>query len=165
MSSLAPDEKPSPGTKEANDLVVHDKNGDPVADPLAVRMIEKESYERVVEGLRMAADGCAHIAFQLQEPKWGMLAIQIDKVRVAAVQIAGIEDGLRFRGTDAVRRNPMPFGDAYKRLLDGLKQAGGGMRQLATCFRLDMRWSAMAATIENMERKCRTPKRSRLILQ
>jgi hypothetical protein len=39
-----------PGTFEANDLVFRGADGDPLPHANGTRMIEKESYERVIEG-------------------------------------------------------------------------------------------------------------------
>ena len=161
--SPAPEEKP-----EAKGIEL-DKHGDPVLQ--GTKMIERESYERVVEGLKMAADACAHIAFTCKSHGlveegvlWARRAMAIDKVRVAAVKCAGIEDNIRSHLTDEVRRGAMPFAVSRRRLNEGLMQAGGGMRQLATCFRMDGRWSAMATMTENMERNWRSPRRSALYM-
>lgn len=157
-TSPEPDEPETKG-------IERDKHGDPVLQ--GTRMIEKESYERVVEGLKMAADGSAHLAFAHRDigelelgMKWANLAIMLDKIRLAAIDVAAIEDKSRFRGTDEIRRDPMPFMRAVDRVNNGFKQAAGGMRQLATCFRADYRWSNMATMVENLERKTRAPKRS-----
>lgn len=149
-------------------------DGDPLAHPTGTRMIEKESYERVIEGLKMSADACMHLA--KQEPrdgdKWKSIGQLMDTLRLEAAKLAGLDIAMRQLETQGARGNPYAWKHARKRFLDGLKQATGGMRQLATCFRGDFRWSMMAQQLEMREKKFRAlllgkepaPARSGLIL-
>lgn len=136
-----------------NNLVVRGADGDPLPHPSAVSMIEKESIERVVEGLRISADACMHLA--KQEPErgqaWKEIGALLDKVRLEACKLAGLEAAIRVNPTPGARGNPYAWKRARLRFLDGLKQATGGMRQLATCFRGDFRWSYMAQQLERRE--------------
>jgi hypothetical protein len=135
--------------------VILDRYGDPALDPKATRMIEKESYERVIEGLRMASDAAMHLA--TREPQsagiWTALGAKLDLVRRGFVQKAGLEDVQRQRATEKVWSNPLPWRDARDRFREGLRQAGGGCRQLAVCFRMELYYSQMANTLEEMLRK------------
>jgi hypothetical protein len=139
----------------ANNLVELDRYGDPAADPKAVRMIEKESYERVIEGLRMAADAAMHLA--RSEPQsvgsWTGLGTKLDLVRRGFVQKAGIEEASHQRATEQVWSNPLPWRNARDRFREGLRQASGGCRQLAVCFRMELYYSQMANSLESMLRK------------
>lgn len=151
-------ESPQP---EDNNLVVRDAQGDPL--PLGTRMLEKESYERVIEGLKLAAEGAAHLAVHYYRAHeitavnaYSGLARRFDELRLLAVEIAGAGDRHLHKETQEVRGNPLAFIHARVRLRNGLKQAGGGMRQLATCHRGDLRWSIMASQIEEMHRKLTT---------
>jgi hypothetical protein len=146
---------PLPGTPEANDLVVRGLDGDPLPDPRTTAMLERESYERVVEGLKLASDAAVHLARQEPENQavWHALARKLDLVRRGAVQVAGIESELKVRQTEEVRGNVLPWRSARDRFRDGVKQAAGGMRQLATCFRLELQWLRMARDLEAMQAK------------
>ena len=144
---------PIPGTAEANDLVVRGTDGDPLPHPGATRMIEYESYERVVEGLKLAADACMHLA--KGEPQhgdtWKAIGALLDQMRLGAVRLAGIGFALRQQETAPVRGDTMTWRQARDRFLDGVRQATGGMRQLASCFRMDVQWSLMAQELERRE--------------
>lgn len=135
-----------------------DRHGDPVRQ--GTLMIERESYERVIEGLKIAADASMHLV--KQEPEagnhWRAMAQRLDIVRRIAVQHAGLGEVMRERQTESVRGDPMKWRKARDRLREGLIQCAGGMRQLATCHRGDFWWSRMATTVEEMERKIRNPK-------
>lgn len=132
-------------------------DGDPVAHPTGTRMIERESYERVIEGLKMSADACMHLA--KQEPKdcetWKQIGQRLDRMRFTACKLAGLDLAMRQLETQGARGNPYAWKHARERLLNGVKQASGGMRQLAVCFRSDIQWSIMAQALESSEQKLR----------
>lgn len=132
-------------------------DGDPLPYPTGTRMIEKESYERVIEGLKMSADACMHLA--KQEPQqcetWKNIGQRLDKMRLTACKVAGLEISMRQLETQGARGNPYAWRHARDRLLNGIKQASGGMRQLAVCFRSDIQWSIMAQSLESSEKKLR----------
>lgn len=137
-----------------NNLVVRGSDGDPLPHPNAVRMVEIESYERVIEGLKASADACMHLA--KNEPRdcetWKAVGLLLDKVRLEATKLSG---GLTLRQNQTapeVRGEPLGWRHARRRFLDGLKQATGGMRQLAVCFRSDVRWAMMASELERRQR-------------
>lgn len=136
-----------------------DRYGDPVAQ--GTRMGERESYERVIEGLKMAADACVHLKGREPErmDQWEGWRARLDLVRRAATKMAGLEEVMRAQETaKRLRRDAMGFMDARKQLRNGLKQAAGGARQLAVCFRMDYAWSRVAIELETMERNIATPK-------
>lgn len=148
-----------------NNLIIRGRDGDPVAT-LGTLMTERESYERVVEGLRLAADAAAHLA--LREHRygnlnarglWSGLSRRLDQVRKMAVQHAGIGLVIKQKETGEVRGEGLRFAMARKRFREGIKQAAGGMRQLAVCHRGEVTWSRMANDLETMERKTRVRER------
>lgn len=140
-----------------NNLVVRGSDGDPVPHPSGTRMIEHESYERVIEGLKMAADACAHLAKNepLKGSVWQDIAQMLDRMRNECVKLAGSELVTTQEETKRVRGEPYSWRKARERFLDGIKQATGGMRQLATCFRGDFNWSFMAQQLERYEKNFR----------
>lgn len=128
-------------------------DGDPLSHPTGTRMIEKESYERVIEGLKMSADACMHLA--KQEPEtgttWKDIGALLDRIRLEAAKLGGVDLVMKQLETQGARGNPYAWKHARKRFLDGIRQATGGMRQLAVCFRGDIRWSMMAQELERRE--------------
>jgi hypothetical protein len=150
------EDDPTPGIELGRD-------GDPL--PQGTRMIEIESYERVIEGLKIASDACMHLA-KRELTQEGVanrrgLALKLDQCRRMCIQKAGIEDVVRSSPTQEMRGEPLPFKKARNRLVNGLAQASGGARQLATCFRLDLTWASVAQQLEKLERNIRNPKRMR----
>ena len=154
--SLLTGPPPIPGTPEANDLIVRGTDGDPLPDRTRLtKMIEIESFERVIEGLKMSADACMHLA--KLEPQdcetWKAIGLLLDKVRMQALQLGGIKIAFGAIETTDVRGAPYGWRQARNRFLDGLRQATGGMRQLATCFRADFQWALMAQELERREER------------
>lgn len=140
-----------------NNLVVRGADGDPIPHPTGTRMIERESYERVVEGLKMSADACHHLAKHepLKASVWTDIAQMLDKMRREAAALAGLDLEMKQAETQRARGAPYSWRKARDRFLDGLKQTTGGMRQLATCFRGDFTWSFMAQQLERYEKNFR----------
>ena len=138
-----------------NNLVVLGADGDPVPHPGGTKMIEKESIERVVEGLKMAEDACQHLAKgeTVKASIWLDIATILAKMRRDAVKLAGHEMPMSQEQLGHVRGEAYSWIKARRRFLDGMKQATGGMRQLATCFRGDWNWSFMAQQLERHEEK------------
>lgn len=173
---MSDDPTPIPGTAEANDLVVRGADGDPVNDPRAVRMIEVESYERVVEGLKIASDACRHLAARerMTADTWATAGVSdrqhkalggaaawnevcglLDIVRRNAVNLARIDHPGALNATPPLGAAPLPWKEARERFLAGIRQATGGMRQLAVCFRADLHWTQLAQELERRERSFR----------
>lgn len=143
----------SPDDDALNNLVVRGKDGDPLPDPKAVEMRERESYERVVEGLHMAADAAKHLA--RREPQrfamWMQMSTNLETVRKIAIQHAGIEDTIP-KALGDVRGDALDYGEARKRFRDGVKQAAGGCRQIALVHRGEVEWARMAHKLDRLER-------------
>lgn len=136
--------------------IPRDQHGDIVQD-IGTRMREKDSYERVIDGLKIAAEACSHLA--CREPgeaeMFRKLRRSLDVVRRIAVKRAGLEDMIRVKETGAVDGLPMVWRAARDRLHYGLRQAEGGARQLATCHRGDADFSRVADELANMQRGLR----------
>jgi hypothetical protein len=145
-----------------------DAGGIPVgADGLPLlqgsRMVERESYERVIDGLRIAAEGFMHLACWegTEEGRANRkgVARMLDSTRRICIQYAGLDDVQRSDPTAEVTGDVMSFRNARARVVFGLRQAGGGARQLATYHRMDLKWSRLANEIEALERQVKTGKR------
>lgn len=134
---------------EQNNLVVRDQNGDPLPDPKAVVMREKDSYERIRDGLHMAADGAKHCARQelVRFQMWMALAEKLDLLRKAACEMAGLSDRVERQSGEVIGEG-MGWLEGRKRFTEGLKQASGGCRQIGVVHRGDIAWLDMARKID-----------------
>jgi hypothetical protein len=141
----------SPDDDAQNNLIVRDEHGDPLPDPKAVVMRERDSYERVVEGLAIAADRAKHCG--RGEPRrfamWNALADKLDKVRKVAVEMAGLSDKPVLQSGE-VRGEAIDWLTAKRQFSDGLKQAAGGARQIAIVHRGDAMWLKIARQIDQL---------------
>lgn len=118
-------------------------------------MTERESFERVVEGLKMAADGARHLAFLQEDDRWDYLAENFDAIRVQCVGISGASTPDRIRPTQKVYGSMLNIRAAFERLLTGLKQASGGARQMGVGHRGEMAWVNFAQAILGFEDKAK----------
>lgn len=154
---LGPDGLPAAPPEQLIDI---DANGDPVRQ--GSLMNERQSYERVIEGLKMVSDACAHLIRHepLQAAHWRAHMTRFDQVRRICVQKAGLGLVLQEKETAELRGEPLPWRKCRARFLEGIEQAAGGMRQLATCHRGELLWSQMAATLDDMARKLNAMRRA-----
>ena len=154
---LGPDGLPAAAPEK---FIETDANGDPVRQ--GTLMIERESYERVIEGLRMISDSCAHLIRHepLQAEQWRKYMTRFDQARRICVQVAGLGLAMKEKETADIRGEPLPWKLCRKRFLEGVEQAAGGCRQLATCHRGDLWWSQMASTLDDMARKLHALRRA-----
>jgi len=141
-------------------LIETDANGDPLRQ--GTLMLERESYERVIEGLKMISDACAHLIRHepLQTEHWRGFMTRFDKARLICVQHAGLGLAMQQKETQDVRGEPLPWKLCRQRFLEGVEQAAGGCRQLATCHRGDLWWSTMAGTLDDLARKLHAMRRA-----
>lgn len=149
----APDGSPAPEPETKIEL---DANGNPVRQ--GSLMNERQSYERVIEGLRMISDACAHLIKHEPDnaPAWRGYMTRFDKARLICVQHAGLGLAMKQQETPEQRGEPLPWRACRQRFLEGVLQAAGGCRQLATCHRGDIWWTQMAETLDGMARKLRS---------
>lgn len=138
-----------------------DRHGDPLRQ--GSLMVERQSYEQMIAGLRIAAEAFMHLA-AYETTEEGVnnrrgLALRIDQCRRICIQHAGIEDPVRSSPTAEVRGRPLPWKDAYKRVLDGLMRATNAAFQLASCQRGDLWWTRVAMNLQDFESSVRQPVR------
>src|ERR1700761_9256280 len=141
-------------------LIETDANGDPIRQ--GSLMDERQSYERVIEGLKMVSDACAHLIRHepLKAEYWRGFMTRMDQARRICVQYAGLGLGIRQNETPELRGDPLPWRECRLRFLQGVEQAAGGCRQLATCHRGDLWWSTMAGTLDDLARKLHAMRRA-----
>lgn len=125
-------------------------------------MDERQSMERVIEGLKMVSDACAHLIRHepLKAEYWRGFVTRMDQARRICVQYAGLGLVMQQNETPELRGEPLPWRQCRQRFLDGVEQAAGGCRQLATCHRGDLWWSTMAMTLDDMARKLHAARRA-----
>lgn len=158
MSDILNDDgTPAPEPEQRIEL---DANGDPVRQ--GSLMDERQSYERVIEGLKMISDACAHLIRHepLQAEYWRGFLTKFDQARRICVQHAGLGLVMKERETQELRGDPLPWRQCRLRFLEGVEQAAGGCRQLATCHRGDLWWSTMAETLDDLARKLSAMRRA-----
>lgn len=128
---------------------------EPVAqDKRGSLMTELESWERVIEGLKLASDGARNMARHRAPDLWNRLAAYFDSLRKAVIKDGGFD-----RPSDATSSQQawgadgISSGEAHKRLMNGLKGAAAGCRQLSLGQRMDLRWSMYADRIDRLRDK------------
>jgi hypothetical protein len=141
-------------------LIETDANGDPIRQ--GSLMSERMSYERVIEGLKMTSDACAHLIRHepLKADYWRGFMTKMDQARRICVQYAGLSLVLKEHETPELRGEPLPWKKCRQRFLEGVEQAAGGCRQIATCHRGDLWWSTMASTLDDLARKLHAMRRA-----
>ena len=141
-------------------LIETDASGDPVRQ--GSLMDERMSYERVIEGLKMTSDACAHLIRHepLKADYWRGFMTRMDQARRICVQYAGLGLAMKENETQELRGDPLPWRQCRQRFLDGVEQAAGGCRQLATCHRGDLWWTKMADTLDDLARKLQAMRRA-----
>ena len=125
-----------------------------VVDRRGSLMTELESWERVIDGLKLAADGARHIARHRQPDNWNKLAAFLDQLRKAVIKDGGFDrpqdatESKARTGGEALR-----FTDAHRRMMDGLKRAAAGARQISLGQRMDLRWTRYAEQFDVLRDK------------
>lgn len=131
----------------------------PIAEEVAQEkrgtvMREFESYERIIEGLKLAADGARHIARRRAPDLWNRAAQLFDSLRKAVIKDAGYDRPQdRTDSHEQWGGEGMSFTTAHSRMMDGLRMAVVGAEQIANCQRLDLRWLRYASQIRAMRDK------------
>lgn len=153
---LGPDGLPAAPPEQ---LIETDANGDPIRQ--GSLMSERQSYERIIEGLTMISDACAHLIRHepLQAEHWRGFMTRFDQARRICVQKAGLGLVMQQSETAELRGDPLPWRKCRQRFLEGVEQAAGGCHQIATCHRGDLWWSTMALTLDDMARKIHAMRR------
>lgn len=151
----APDGSPAAPPEH---LIPTDANGDPVRQ--GSLMDERQSYDRIIEGLKISADAAAHLRVIEDESahQWRLMSQRLDQARRICVQYAGLGLVIKEKQTAVLHGSRhMGWRQARDRFREGLIQAAGGCRQIATCHRGDLWFSNMATSLEELERKIRNP--------
>lgn len=122
---------------------------------LGTAMTERESFERIVEGLKSAADGARHLAFLFEDDRIDYLAENFDRMRKLCVETAGAYSPAAVEPTQIVRQSNILSTVALDRLLSGLRQAEGAAFQMATGHRGDAAWSKFAEAMRTFQDKAK----------
>lgn len=135
-----------------------DEPSEPIEkDKRGTVMAELESWERIIEGLKMAADGARHMARYGKRDECNRFASYLDQLRRAVIRDGGFD-----RPADATASvvqfggEGIPLPQACRRVAEGLKMSAAGADQIAQCQRLDMRWVLYAQrfrTLADIEAK------------
>src|SRR5574337_2062049 len=100
-------------------------------DKLGIRMLEADSIDRVVDGLKMAADAMEHLVFWRGDETWRKFAGQLDKLRDALARKARNRESDRTPTEKQFGMGRMTPNMAYERVYRGLDMAGKACRQMA----------------------------------
>lgn len=152
-------------SEQPDESFLEPENLPALPERLGIRMLEGDSIDRVIEGLKMAADGCLHLHYHRdnrEDPLWQINASAFDALRTTCAQMA------RRRASDTTetadpRGARMPQGEAYQRVYEGLKMAGQAARQIATGHRGDLTWSKIARHLETQRDRLSSLVRTRRI--
>lgn len=115
-------------------------------------MTEAESYQRVTEGLKMAADGAKQLAVVAQDLRWQRVAWALECIRKAIVDRAEMGDIAQI-SPDLPTIATLSVTAAFMRHIEGLKQASGGLRQMGVSHRQNTMWLDWARQVEDMREK------------
>lgn len=120
----------------------------------SIRMLEADTYDRLVHGLRTASEGARDIAAR-GDGMWDVFGDMLDKIRAGMTRAAhrgkptDADPTLRRRGSDPTQQI-MP---SYQNIYGGLDAAAKAARQMATGHRMDLRWSVWARDLERLRDK------------
>lgn len=117
---------------------------------LGIRMLEGDSIDVFIDGLRMAGEGSMHLHYwrdDRDDELWLEASRHFDKLRIAFARLA------RSKASDQVEtRDPggsdTPQIQSYQRVFDGLAMASRAARQIASGHRGDLRWSIAANQLD-----------------
>ena len=120
-----------------------------------IRMLEVDSYDRVIDGLKQAAEGARNAACHRHGDAWNRVADTFYKLRIMMSRLGAMN-----RPSDTVLSKvifgapKMQLVASYMRIHEGLKGAAAGARQLASCHRGDLRWTLCARQMDELQKKC-----------
>lgn len=119
-------------------------------DHAGIQMAEVESLERVIEGLKIAADGARHCAAFRNKDGWEKIADNLDRMRGVAVTLSGTGNVNAASTRLSIITLALPIEQAFRRYVEGLRQAMGGAKQMATYHRMSMEWLSVVHGIESI---------------
>lgn len=112
---------------------------DVAQDKRGILVTDFQSYERAIDALKRAADGCRHRAAVNNRgagESWNALADKLDRGRQIAVRMGGFgrpEDGKPTRRLSGGRT--LSLVEATTRIATGLREASAACRQISNCHR------------------------------
>lgn len=125
-----------------------------VVDQRGTRMLDVDSYQRIIESLKMAADAAYHLTER--DPDWRKIAKVFDKLRSELATLGGMSTVAQDSVETIAKLSGQTMGVhvAYDRVYQGLRGSAAAARQMATGHRGDLRWSAYATRLETLRDKC-----------
>jgi hypothetical protein len=123
-------------------------------DKRGIAMSELESWERVIEGLKQAADGARQAARHRHPDLWNQLAEFLDTLRRAVIRDGGFDRPNDSKVTVTQwGGDGMSWGEASRRINEGLKGAAAGARQISLGQRMELKWTAYANAFDTIKKK------------
>ena len=123
-------------------------------DKRGTLMKERESWERVIDGLKLASDGARNMARFARPDVWNRFAMYLDQIRRAMAQEAGFNRAQDTIDSAAVvGDSSLSWAAASARVFVGLKDAAAGARQISLGQRMDIRWTNYANQIDKLRLK------------
>jgi hypothetical protein len=116
-------------------------------------MDEGQSFSIIVDGLHEAADAGKHLAFLTQDIRWARVAWALSNVRKAIVDRAQTGKNVAEINPDIPSASDRTITQCFVLHMRGLRQAVGGLRQVAVYHRSNESWLAWVRQLEEMERK------------
>lgn len=146
---------PAPTFDECErDLPSGVKVEDELRDNGSIRMLEADSYDVMVDGLKRAAIAARHVFVHLQGERFIKLADMLDALRKNAVLRAGRGNLMDTLPTVMPeRRDAMTRMAAYLQIKEGLDFASHGARQMGSGHRGEEFWVTFGWALKDLEGK------------
>ena len=123
-----------------------------VANPeTGIRMLEVDSYERLIDGMKVASEGARNLVHHMQDPRFDTMADKFDEVRAGVVMLAG-----RARPGDSdpiprrVSQPKLTRIESFNLIYQGLSDAARCARQFATGHHGSLRWTLVARNLDTL---------------
>jgi hypothetical protein len=136
-----------------DDLIARKPDGE--IAPQGISMNEHQSIERVVEGLKIAADGAVHMGASdpRSQQQWFVIATMLDRIRWTMATHGGLSEWGAFELTQRPRVVGIGWKMGRKRYIDGIRGAASALRQVALCHRGDPAYLEVAVQLQALEQK------------
>ena len=123
----------------------------------STQLTEGESYERVVDGLRLSADGAKHLAYLLTDANWARVGWGLECIRKAIADRSHMgREADHIVSPEIPRQSDFTITKAFLRHMDGLRAAIGGLRQMGVYHRKQEHWIHWAGKLQDMQDKAGT---------
>ena len=117
-------------------------------------MLEIDSYERIIDGLKIAAEGCRALGQWNEDGNWDVLVTILDQLRFKLADASGFDRPNDKRETAVLHEiTTLSIRDAYLKVSDGLRMSSDGARQMGACHRGEVKWALCGAMIYNLRDK------------